>query len=66
VAAIVFLPAGFFLTGTRAMLPAGTAVKGCIDEDVQLSLAATAPTPMTVAVPAPVAGAASAAGATDK
>jgi hypothetical protein len=66
VSAIVFLPAGFFMTGTSAMLPAGTAVKGFIDEDVQLSLAATAPTPMTVAVPAPVAGAASAAGATDK
>jgi hypothetical protein len=66
VSAIVFLPAGFFMTGTSAMLPAGTAVKGFIDEDVQLSLAATAPTPMTVAVPAPVAAAASAAGATDK
>jgi hypothetical protein len=66
VSAIVFLPAGFFMTGTSAMLPAGTAVKGFIDEDVQLSLAATAPTPMTVAVPAPVAGAASAAGASDK
>ena len=60
VSAIVFLPAGFFMTGTSAMLPAGTSVKGFIDEDVALSLAATAPAPMTVAVPAPASIAASA------
>ena len=34
VSAIVFLPAGFFMTGTSAQLPAGTVVKGFIDEDV--------------------------------
>jgi hypothetical protein len=60
VSAIVFLPAGFFMTGTSAMLPAGSSVKGFIDEDVALSLAATAPTPMTVAVPAPTSVAVSA------
>ena len=38
VSAIVFLPAGFFMTGTSAQLPAGTVVKGFIDEDVPLVL----------------------------
>ena len=32
--AIVFLPAGFFMTGTSALVSAGTIVKGFIDEDV--------------------------------
>lgn len=53
VSAIVFLPAGFFMTGTSARLPIGTAVKGFVDEDVQLNLAASAPAPMVVSVPAP-------------
>jgi len=51
VSAIVFLPAGFFMTGTSAMLPAGTAVKGFIDEDVPLNLVAAAPAPLTVGAP---------------
>jgi len=51
VSALVFLPAGFFMTGTSARVPAGAAVKGFVDEDVQLSLAASAPAPMVVAVP---------------
>lgn len=34
VSAIVFLPAGFFMTGTSARMPAGTIVKGYLDEDV--------------------------------
>ena len=34
VSAIVFLPAGFFMTGTSARLPAGTIIKGSLDEDV--------------------------------
>ena len=38
VSAFVFLPAGFFMTGTSAQLPAGTVVKGFIDEDVPLVL----------------------------
>lgn len=53
--AIVFLPAGFFMTGTSARLPMGTLVKGFVDEDVPLAMAAAAPAPMTVAVSAPVA-----------
>jgi len=54
VSAIVFLPAGFFMTGTSAMLPIGTAVKGFVDEDVALALPAAAPLPLTVAPAAPV------------
>lgn len=48
VSAIVFLPAGFFMTGTSAKVPVGAAVKGFIDEDVPLSLAAAASQPMVV------------------
>jgi hypothetical protein len=48
VSAIVFLPAGFFMTGTSARVPVGAPVKGFVDEDVQLSLAATAAAPMVV------------------
>lgn len=38
VSALVFLPAGFFMTGTSARLPAGTVVGGLIDEDVPLAM----------------------------
>jgi len=48
VSAIVFLPAGFFMTGTSAMLPIGTAVKGFVDEDVPLAIAAAGPVPLAV------------------
>lgn len=58
VSAIVFLPAGFFMTGTSAKLPPGTIVKGFIDEDVPLVLAGAAPPP-----PAPPGLATPAAGA---
>jgi hypothetical protein len=53
VSAVVFLPAGFIMTGTSARLAAGTPVKGFVDEDVPLTMAA-APTvqPLTVPVPA--------------
>ena len=54
VSAIVFLPAGFFMTGTSAKVPVGAAVKGFVDEDVPLSLAAAAPPPMIVGTPAVV------------
>lgn len=55
VGAIVLLPlAGFFMTGTSAVLPKGGAVNGFIDEDVQLSFADTASTPMQVPVAAPM------------
>ena len=56
VSALVFLPAGFFMTGTSARLPAGTVVGGLVDEDVPLSLQAhAAAPPMTVETPAPIA-----------
>lgn len=53
VAAVAFVPVvGFFTTGTSAKIGSGASVKGFVDEDVPLSLAATAPTPMAVAAPA--------------
>ena len=52
VSAIVFLPAGFFMTGTSAMVPAGTIIKAFVDEDVPLAMAAVAPAPLQVTVPA--------------
>ncbi|MGK6322803.1 hypothetical protein ACMGDM_06925 [Sphingomonas sp. DT-51] len=48
VSALVFLPAGFFMTGTSARLPVGAPVKGFIDEDVPLAFAAAAPAPLAV------------------
>jgi hypothetical protein len=39
VSALVFLPAGFFMTGTSATLPAGTAMKAFIEEDVRFNVA---------------------------
>jgi hypothetical protein len=50
--AIVFLPAGFFMTGTSAVIPLGTVVNGIIDEDVPVAFAAAPPQPMTVPVAA--------------
>jgi len=61
VSALVFLPAGFFMTGTSAKVAAGSIVKSFVDEDVPLSMpvAAQGPmqvgasaAPMTVAAPA--------------
>jgi hypothetical protein len=53
VSALVFLPAGFFMTGTSALLPAGTVVGGFIDEDVPVVLQAqSAPAPLVVGAPA--------------
>ncbi len=48
VSAIIFAPAGFFMTGTSAKVPVGAAVKGFIDEDVPLSMAATNQAPLAV------------------
>ncbi|MDQ3074620.1 MAG: hypothetical protein M3Q88_03270 [Pseudomonadota bacterium] len=42
VSALVFLPAGFFMTGKSAKMPIGTSLTGFVDEDVPLSLAAVA------------------------
>ena len=52
VSGLVFLPAGFFMTGTSAVIPAGAVVKGFVDEDVPLSIAATPVAPLTVGAPA--------------
>jgi hypothetical protein len=52
VSAIVFLPAGFFMTGTSARVPAGTIIKAFLDEDVPLAFAAAAPPPLVVGIPA--------------
>lgn len=53
VAALAVVPvAGFFVTGTSAVLPAGGEVGGFIDEDVQLAFTVTQPAPLTVPVTA--------------
>lgn len=52
VSAIIFAPAGFFMTGTSAKMPLGSAVKGFVDEDVPLAFAASAPAPLVVGAPA--------------
>lgn len=39
VSAIVFVPAGFFMTGKSAELPAGTVVRAFVDEDISFALA---------------------------
>jgi len=57
VSALVFLPAGFFMTGTSAKVPAGTVVKSFLEEDVPLAMPAAAQVPLQVggpAVPLPV------------
>jgi hypothetical protein len=54
VSAVVFLPAGFFMTGTSAKVPAGSIVKAFVDEDVALAFAPAALQPLAVGVPAPV------------
>lgn len=54
VSGIVFLPAGFFMTGTSALVPAGTIVKSFVDEDVPLAMPVAAQAPLAVSSPAPV------------
>ncbi len=55
VAAVAVLPvAGFFTTGTSAVIPIGTTVTAFLDEDVPVAFApAAAPAPMVVPVAAP-------------
>ena len=65
VAAIAFVPvAGFFTTGTSATIPLGAGVKGFVDEEVALSVAAPASSPAAepaqAAAPAPSAAPAAA------
>ena len=55
VSAIVFLPAGFFMTGTSAKVPAGTIIKGFVDEDVPLAFAVATPAPLAVSAAVPLA-----------
>jgi hypothetical protein len=52
VSGLVFLPAGFFMTGTSARVPIGSIVKGFVDEDVPLAIVAAAQAPLAVAAPA--------------
>ena len=52
VSAIVFLPAGFFMTGTSARVPAGSIIKAFVDEDVPLAMPVAAQGPMQVGAPA--------------
>lgn len=52
VASIALVPiAGFFVTGTSAVLPMGGEVGAFIDEDVELAIEASKPGPMQVAAP---------------
>ncbi len=48
VSAIVFLPAGFFMTGTSAKVPAGSIIKSFVDEDVPLTMPVAAQAPLAV------------------
>jgi hypothetical protein len=52
VSTVIFLPAGFFMTGTSARVPAGTIIKGFVDEDVPLAMPVAAQAPMVVGAPA--------------
>ena len=55
VSALVFLPAGFFMTGTSAKVPVGTIVKSFVDEDVPLAMPVAPLAPLPVAAkPAPL------------
>lgn len=51
VSAIIFAPAGFFMTGTSANIPIGTVIKSFVDEDVPLAMAASPLAPMAVSAP---------------
>ena len=42
VSALVFLPAGFFMTGKSAEFPAGSVVRGFIDEDINVKISPSA------------------------
>ena len=54
VASVAFVPvAGFFVTGTSAVLPKGGTVGGFIDEDVVLAFDNVAPAPLQVPVASP-------------
>jgi hypothetical protein len=53
VAAVAFIPvAGFFVTGTSAVLPQGGQVGAFLDEDIALAINAAPAAPLQVNVPA--------------
>jgi hypothetical protein len=52
VSTLVFLPAGFFMTGTSARVPMGTVVKAFVDDDVPLAMPVAAPAPLQLGAPA--------------
>lgn len=55
VAAVAFVPiAGFFTTGTSAVVPVGAPIKAFVDEDVALAFTSEAPKPMVVPAAATV------------
>lgn len=52
VASIALVPlAGFFVTGTSAVLPMGGEVPAFLDEDIELAMKSAAPAPMEIAAP---------------
>lgn len=57
VASVALVPlAGFFVTGTSAVIPVGAPVRAFVDEDIAVAFApAPAPAPLTVPTAAPVA-----------
>jgi hypothetical protein len=55
VSALVFLPAGFFMTGTSAELPPGTQITGFIGEDVPLAVRQSEGSVVQAAADAPIA-----------
>lgn len=55
VASIALVPlAGFFVTGTSAVLPVGGAMPAFIDEDIELAIVAARPAPMVIEAAQPV------------
>lgn len=65
VASVALVPlAGFFVTGTSAVIPVGAPVRAFVDEDIPVAFApAPAPAPLTVPTAAPVAATPTAAAA---
>lgn len=61
VSALVFLPAGFFMTGTSAKIPVGAGVRAFLDEDLTVAAPQAAAAPAAAVPAAVVAPAASAA-----
>ena len=52
VSTFIAWPAGFFMTGTSARIPAGTTIRSYVDEDVPLAMPVAAQAPMVVSAPA--------------